>query len=899
MPKKLFLVDGSNQAFRAFFAMKGDFRNPEGFPTGALLGFANILRKMLREERPDYMAVLFDRGPSFRAEIYPDYKGHRPDMPEDLRLQWPEFEPFCREWGVFATAVDNYEADDVIGTLATRHASAEIEVTIVSNDKDLAQLVNEHVHLLRFGKNGDDLLGVSEVEEKWGVAPSKIVELLSLMGDASDNIPGVPGVGPKKAAQFIHRFGTAEDVVANADQIGGKTGERVAASAEAVATARTLVTLACDAPIGFGLNEIAVLEPDWSALETRVKRYRFRRMLAEIQAQLGDAADSGAKIDRSAYRGISTQEELHALIDDLRGAGRFAFDTETTSLNTLEAKLVGMSFAWGEGQAVYVPIAHVDGPNCPGAVEALAPLLADPAIAKTGQNLKFDLKVLRTNELDLKGITGDTMLADYCIAADQRQHGLDALAERYLDHAMLSYQDTTEDVDGEFARVPVDKATAYAAEDAHVVLLLEGAMDEELSKVRRVYEEIEIPLIPILADMELTGILVDVDMLHAMSEELAVRIDALQAAVYAEAGQEFNMNSPKQLAPILFGPADEGGRGLTPVKKTKTGPSTDAETLARLRDFQGDALCGLMLQYRELAKLKSTYVDPLGKLGKPDTVAADGRIHTSYHQAVAATGRLSSNNPNLQNIPIRTEEGRKIRRCFVAKPGHRFLSVDYSQVELRILAHFCGEGPLVEAFRAGEDIHRRTAAEVFGVMPPLVTADQRRAAKAINFGIVYGMSAFRLARELRIPRGEAQRYMDDYFARYPQVRRFMDTAKKQARDRKYAATLWGRRRRVHGLDHKQRNLREAAERIAINTPVQGTAADIIKLAMINVHALLRRDFPETKLLLQVHDELVLEVPEGDLEAVRTAVCTEMVEVVELAVPLVVDAGDGLTWDEAH
>jgi DNA polymerase I len=894
MAKKLYLVDGSNQAFRAFFAMKGDFRGADGFPTGALFGFVNIIRKMLREAQPEYMAVLFDRGPSFRSEIYPEYKGHRPEMPEDLRAQWPEFEPFCKELGVFATAMPGFEADDVIATLASRYASPDLQVTIVSNDKDLAQLVNDNVNLMRFGRDGDTVLGPADVVEKWGVAPDKILELLALIGDKSDNIPGVPGVGPKKAAAFIGRFGTAAETVACADQIGGKTGEKVAAASEAVALAHTLVKLECDAPLEFALEDISVDEPDWAALQTRLKRYRFRRLLAEAQAQLGDEANTGTGVDRSAYRAVTTQAELQTLIVELQGAGRFAFDTETTSLDTLVAELVGMSFSWGEGNAVYVPIAHVDGPNCPGAVEGLAPLLADPTLKKTGQNLKYDLKVLRSNGLDLKGIVGDTMLADYCIAADQRKHGLDALAERHLDHAMLSYKDTTEDVDGEFARVPVDKATAYAAEDAHIVLLLEASMAEELKQVSGVYDQIEVPLISILADMELTGIGVDVEALRTMSVVLGERIDVLKIAVYEEAGVEFNMNSTKQLAPILFDALDEGGRGLKPIKKTKTGPSTDAETLAQLRDIQGDKLCGLMLQYRELAKLKSTYVDTL-----PDTVAADGRIHTSYHQAVAATGRLSSNNPNLQNIPIRTEEGRKIRRCFLAKPGHRFLSIDYSQVELRILAHFCGEGPLVEAFRAGEDIHRRTAAEIFGVMVPLVTVDQRRAAKAINFGIVYGMSAFRLARELRISQGEARRYMGDYFARYPQVERFMERAKQDAREVGYASTLWGRRRPVHGLDHKQRNVREAAERIAINTPVQGTAADIIKLAMIEVHALLLRDFPSTKLLLQVHDELVLEVPEAQLDAVRTAVCSAMVGVATLAVPLAVDAGDGATWDEAH
>jgi DNA polymerase-1 len=519
----------------------------------------------------------------------------------------------------------------------------------------------------------------------------------------------------------------------------------------------------------------------------------------------------------------------------------------------------------------------------------VADLLADPSVHKTGQNLKYDLKVLRSNGLDLCGIDGDTMLADYVVAADQRKHGLDALAERYLGHTMLSYSDTTADTGGLFAGVAVEKAAAYAAEDADIVLHLERAMAEDLTTLDTVYRKLELPLIPVLAEMEMTGIGVDVPALKALSVELAGRIEVLRTAVYEEAGQEFNMNSPKQLATILF-----EQRGLKPVKKTKTGPSTDAETLAQLRDLQGDALCGLMLEYRELAKLKSTYVDPL-----PEAVAADGRIHTSYHQAVASTGRLSSNNPNLQNIPIRTEEGRRIRRCFVAKPGHRFLSIDYSQVELRILAHFCGDGPLVEAFQSGQDIHRRTAAEVFGVMQPLVTPDQRRAAKAINFGIVYGMSAFRLGRELRIPRGRAQAYMDQYFARYPQVAKYMEESKSTAHEKGYAETMYGRRRVLHSLKSSNRNEREGAERVAINTPVQGTAADIIKLAMIEVHALLARQFPDSKLILQVHDELVLEVPSEQIDAVRVAVEGAMTNVVNLQVPLNVDSGDGETWDAAH
>ena len=888
MSKKLYLVDGSNQAFRAFFAIQNDMRSPDGFPTRALYGFTSMLKRMLDVDQPDYVCVLFDKGKSFRNDLYPDYKGQRPDMPEDLREQWPHFIPLCEEWGVKALAMEGFEADDIIGTLA-QHAGPGLDVTIVSNDKDFAQLVNEHVSLLRFGRGNENLLGPSEVTEKWGVPPQQIIELLALMGDTSDNIPGVPGVGPKKAAQFVNKYGSAADVVANADDIGGKTGERVAAAAADVSLAHTLVTIKCDVPLDFGLDDMAVLEPDWSALETRFASYRFRRLLALAQEKLGADAAPTSKVDRTAYRTISTPDELEALVQDLKKAGRFAFDTETTGLDALTADLVGMSFAWCDGQAVYVPIAHEDGENCPMAVERLGPLLQDPQLKKTGQNLKYDLKVLRRAGISLEGIDGDTMLADYVVAAEQRKHSLDSLADRYLGHTMLAYEETTKEVGGLFAKVAVKQATAYAAEDAHVVLLVEQAVAEQLEPLNRVYQELEVPLIRVLADMEMEGIGVNVDALKRMSADLGEKIEVLRHQIFEEAGEEFNINSPKQLAPILF-----EKRGLKPIKKTKTGPSTDAETLAQLRDLQGDALCGLMLEYREFAKLKSTYVDPL-----PQTVAADGRIHTSFHQAVAATGRLSSNNPNLQNIPIRTEAGRRIRECFVAKEGHRFLSIDYSQVELRILAHFCGEGPLVDAFRNGEDIHRRTAAEIFGVMAPLVSPDQRRAAKAINFGIVYGMSAFRLARELRIPRGRAADYMKQYFARYPQVEQYMETAKRNAHEKGYAETLWGRRRVLRALKSSNRNEREAAERIAINTPVQGTAADIIKAAMIRVHSMLAQDYPMAKLILQVHDELVLEVPAEQLDEVRAAVEKEMTGVVNLLVPLVVDSGDGETWDAAH
>lgn len=884
MSKKMFLVDGSNQAFRAFFAIRTDMRGPDGFPTRALFGFASMLQKLLRDHSPDYVCVVFDKGLSFRNDLYPDYKGQRPDMPADLRKQWPEFIPFSEEWGIKALAQEGYEADDIIGTLAVRHAGPGCKVFIVSSDKDFAQLVNDDIHLLDVGKGQE--LGPAEVEAKWGVGPDRIIELLALMGDTSDNVPGVQGVGPKTAVKHLLVHGTAMGVVraAQAGAIKGKTGEKIADAEAAVALSRELVTIVTDVDTGLGIEDLVPRTPDWSALEVRLQRYGFRRMLDRVQLELGEGATRRTAVDRSAYRVVRTAAELDALVASLRAAGRFAYDSETTSLDPREAQLVGMSFCWGEQDAVYVPIAHEGGENCGGALAALLPLLADPSLGKVGQNLKYDLEVLRCLGHDLRGIVGDTMLADYLLDVD-RKHGLDALALRYFDHRMISYKEATDGHDGEFARVPVETAATYAAEDAHVAWLLDREM--ALGASERVYRDIELPLIPVLADMELAGIGVDVAALAALGEELAARIEALVADAHAEAGQEFNLNSPKQLAVILF---EE--RGLPVIKKTKTGPSTAAAVLERLaRD--GDALCTMLLQYRELAKLKGTYVDAL-----PGFVR-DGRIHTSFHQAVAATGRLSSNEPNLQNIPIRSADGRRIRGCFVARPGHVFLSCDYSQVELRVLAHFCGDGPLVEAFLEAQDIHRRTAAEVFGVAFGLVSEAQRRAAKAINFGIVYGMSAFRLGNELDIPRGEAQAYIDGYFARYPQVRTYMDGAIEQARDAGYAETLFGRRRPVRGLDARNPVERGAAERIAINTPVQGSAADLIKIAMIRVHRRIKAAHPGTRLLLQVHDELVLEVPEADLAAVQAAVVEEMVAAGELAVPLVVGCGVGQTWDAAH
>ena len=886
------LVDGSNQAFRAHFALQTDMRAPDGFPTRALFAYTGLLRRLVREFRPSHALVVFDKGLSFRNTLFPDYKGQRPDMPEDLRQQWPEFLPLSEALGLRAVAIDGVEADDVIATVALRAAATGRRVVIASSDKDFGQLVTDTVRLYDVGKQL--LQGPDEIRERWGVGPERIVDLLSLMGDTSDNVPGVPGVGEKKAAKFIQQYGSADAVLAAASAIGGKTGEAIAAAADTVALARRLVTLVCDLDLPFAFDDLPLRPADLPALEAAFSRFNFRTMLAEVRAERaasgGEAAEAPAAapagLDRSAYRTILTADDLAALVRDLRAAGRFAYDSETTSLNPRAAQIVGMSFCWHPDFAVYVPIAHVPGPNCPGALDALLPLLGDPSLKKTGQNLKYDHAVLRAAGHGLAGIDGDTMLADYLLDVD-RKHNLDAMALAHLGHRMLTYADTTADTGGEFARVPVDRATAYAAEDAHAAFLLDARL--ALGPLAPVYRDIELPLIPVLADMEAAGIGVDAAALDALSVELGARVAAFEADIAAEAGAALNPNSPKQLAAILF-----EQRKLPVLKKTPTGPSTDASVLERLAEEHGDKLCALILQYRELHKLKSTYVDAL-----PRCIADDGRIHTSFHQAVAATGRLASNDPNLQNIPIRTEDGRRIRHCFVAAPGHRFLSADYSQVELRILAHLCGEGPLLEAFARGEDIHRRTAAEVFGVMPALVTAEQRRAAKAVNFGIIYGMSAFRLANELQIPRGEAQRIIDAYFARTPQVKRYMEEAVEAAKTRGYAETLFGRRRTVRGLDARNPVERGAAERIAINTPVQGTAADIIKIAMIRVHRRLQDEFPSARLLLQVHDELVLEVPDALLEPVRALVSQEMAAAAQLRVPLGVDTGDGLTWDAAH
>ncbi len=846
MPKKLLLIDTPNQIFRAYYGIQTDMRSPDGFPTRALFGFTRIMKSLMRELRPDYLACVFDHGADARLALWPEYKGTRPDMAEDLRQQWPEFEPLCAAFGFKVLGLQGVEADDIIGTLCKRFASPELVVQIVSSDKDFAQLVNDHVQVLDIAKNV--VIDRAGVLERWGVPPEKIVDLLALMGDTSDNVPGVPGVGPKKAAQFIEKYGDVEGVLANWEAIGGKTGEAVRDSVGVARLARKLVEIDVDVPVDCTLSDLAPGEPDAAELQRRLLRYNFRTLWSELALGDRSAAASAAVGAGSAVggevEGVWGAGPVARLAERLRKAGRFAVGAEVRE----GAGLVRLSFAWGAGWA-WVPAAALSEPP-------MRDLLADPRVGKTGVEVKALGHLLAAHGVELAGIVGEVGIADYLLAPEHKRT-LDHLTQRWLERP--------------------------AGLDAGAAALDVWRLDEVLSPkvgADTVYCTIELPLIPILRRMEAAGIGCDTARLAEISAALGVRVEAAQAEVLDLAGESFNLNSPLQLATILFDKMKLG-----PAKSKSR--STDAETLEKI----GHPIAKKVLQYRELYKLKNTYVDALPRYVR------EGRIHTTYGQTVAATGRLSSNEPNLQNIPIRSEDGRQIRECFVARPGHVLLSCDYSQIELRVLAHYCETGPLVDSYLRGEDIHRRTAGEVFNVAPALVSTEMRRAAKAINFGIVYGMGAFRLANELGIPRAEAAAYIDGYFARYPQVRGYMEAATARARELGHAETLYGRKRPIAGLDASNQGDRAQAERIAVNTPIQGTAADLIKLAMIAVDRLLAGT--ACRMLLQVHDELVFELPEGDVARLAPKIADAMTGVASLRVPLAVEWGAGRTWASAH
>ncbi|WP_018863273.1 DNA polymerase I [Thioalkalivibrio sp. ARh3] len=897
----LVLVDGSSYLFRAFHALP-PLTAPDGAPTGAMIGVANMLRKLRADYGPEHMAVVFDaKGPTFRDDIYPEYKATRPPMPEELAAQIEPLHELVRAMGLPLLCVEGVEADDVIATLADQAARAGHDVVISTGDKDLAQLVDERITLV------NTMSGVTldreGVQEKFGVAPEQIVDYLALMGDSVDNIPGVDKVGPKTAAKWIAKYGDLDTILEQADDIGGKIGENLRAAAERLPTSRELITVKRDVELDAGPDDLNIREPDHERLLEMVRRYGFTRWRAELEGGEAAAGDNGGNPSPSQakgdYQALREEAELAELLERLDQADRVAFDTETTSLEAMRAEIVGMSFAFEPGTAYYLPLAHTGpdaDPQLPRAetLERLKPWLSDSSHGKLGHHLKYDRNVLGNHGITLRGIVDDTLLESFCLDAGANRHDLDSLAERHLDYKTTHY----EDVAGKgakqipFAEVDVGIATDYAGEDADICLQLDAVFQPRLQAAEGpafVYREIEMPLVPVLADIERAGVKVDPDRLGEQSQELLTEMERIEREAFEEAGGEFNLGSPKQIQEILF-----ERLGLPVLRRTPKGqPSTAEDVLEQMADDY--PLPRLILEHRGLSKLRSTYTETLPRRIHPET----GRVHTSYHQAGAATGRLSSSEPNLQNIPVRTEAGRRIRRAFIAEKGHQLLAADYSQIELRIMAHLSQDAGLLKAFAEGQDIHRATAAEVFGLDPEQVSGDQRRAAKAINFGLIYGMSAWGLARNLGIEQGEAREYIDRYFNRYPGVHDYMERARASGRENGYVETLFGRRLYLPEINSRNGARRQQSERVAINAPMQGTAADIIKRAMVRVAHDLEDTGIDARMIMQVHDELVFEVADAAVEDLTTLVRRAMSGAADLDVELVVDVGVGANWDDAH
>ncbi|KPA54484.1 DNA polymerase I [Photobacterium leiognathi subsp. mandapamensis] len=915
----LILIDGSSYLYRAYHAAP-NFTNSDGEPTGAVYGVVNMLRSMLRQFSTEHIAVIFDaKGKTFRDDMFPEYKANRPPMPDDLRGQIEPLHAVIKAMGLPLISISGVEADDVIGTLATQASQQGMPVLISTGDKDMAQLVDQNITLIN--TMTDVVMDPAGVVDKFGIGPELIIDYLALMGDKVDNIPGVPGVGEKTAKALLTGIGGLDALYDNLDDIaplgfrGSKTmAKKLLDNKEAAYMSYKLATIKLDVELDVKPDELRKGVPDTDALTELFGKLQFRRWLTEMlegsdgrivaDEQSGNApAEKKAvapTIDRSGYEIILDEAAFNVWLEQLKAAKAFAFDTETDGLDYMTANVVGVSFAIEEGKAAYVPVAHdyLDAPaqlDRDWVLAQLKPLLEDPNQAKIGQNLKFDASIVARYGIEMQGIVFDTMLESYVFNSVVGRHDMDSLALRYLEHKNISF----EEIAGKgkkqltFNQIDLAQAGPYAAEDADITLRLHNALYPKVEaddKLKQVFETIEMPLVPVLSRMERTGVYVDSMLLGAQSTEIAARLDELEKKAFELAEQEFNLSSPKQLQAILF-----EKMGLPILKKTPSGtPSTNEEVLQELAlDYP---LPKLILEYRGLAKLKSTYTDKLPKMVNPAT----GRVHTSYHQAVTATGRLSSSDPNLQNIPVRNEEGRRIRQAFVAQSGYKILAVDYSQIELRIMAHLSGDKALLDAFRHGKDIHAATAAEILGLDIEQVSSEQRRRAKAINFGLIYGMSAFGLAKQLDMGRNEAQDYMNVYFERYPGVLEYMESTRNTASEKGYVETLFGRR--LYLPDIKSRNglRRKAAERAAINAPMQGTAADIIKLAMIAVDNWVQQQpQDEVRLLMQVHDELVFEVKESALESVTAEVKALMEQAATLDVPLIADAGFGDNWDQAH
>lgn len=906
-PGKLVLVDGSSYLYRAFHALPG-LTTSSGQHTGAIHGVIAMLKKLQTEMQPDYFAVVFDpRGPTTRDGWFPEYKAHRPPMPGELSSQVPLLFEVIAALGIPSFVIDGVEADDVIGTLARRGAAAGHAVVISTGDKDFAQLVCPSITLVNTMDN--TRLDEAGVEARFGVPPSRIIDYLTLVGDSVDNVPGIPKVGPKTAVKWLQTYGSLDNLVAESANVPGAVGENLRKHLDRIPLSRRLVTIMDDLDLDIPMASLLPRAPSQESLRALFQQLEFNNWLKQLgqaapehEPAAGDSAPVPATgSTRPTVDTITTQAALDAWLEKLQAAPFFAFDTETTSLNYIDARIVGLSFACEAGQAAYVPLAH-DYLGAPqqldreAVLRQLQPLLENAEIPKLGHNLKYDRSVLLNHGITLRGIRYDTMLESYVLNSTASRHDLDTLALKHLGYQNITF----EEVAGKgvhqitFNQVPVEQAADYAGEDAEVCLRLHALLwprIEAIPALQALFDEVEIPLVPVLSDMERQGVLIDAVMLAGQSAELAAKMDATAREAFAEAGTEFNLGSPKQIQEILF-----DRMGLPVTAKTPTGqPSTAESALQELAEIY--ALPRLILEHRALTKLKSTYTDKLPQEVNPAT----GRIHTSYHQAVAATGRLSSSDPNLQNIPVRTHEGRRIRQAFIAPPGARLLAADYSQIELRIMAHLSGDERLCAAFAEGLDIHRATAAEVFGTTPAGVSDEQRRAAKAINFGLIYGMSAYGLARQLGTDRPQAQAYIELYFARYPGVRRYMEETRQQAREHGFVETVFGRRLYLPDIDSRNAQRRQYAERTAINAPMQGTAADIIKRAMIAVADWIAREHPPAVLTMQVHDELVLEVKDHAVEHVSARVRELMVGAGSgaLSVPLEVDVGLGQNWDEAH
>jgi len=908
---KLILIDGSSYLYRAFHALP-PLSNAQGEPTGALFGVVNMLRSTLKAQ-PEYMAFVSDApGPTFRDELYDQYKANRPPMPDDLRSQVQPMLAIVAALGFPVLCVPGVEADDVIGTLAEQAHAQGIEVLISTGDKDLAQLVRPGVTLINTMTN--TTMDVAGVFDKFGVKPEQIIDFLSLTGDSVDNVPGVAKCGPKTAAKWLAEYDTLDGVIAHADKIGGKIGENLREALPSLPLSRSLVTIKTDVPLDVGVTALTQRERHTEQLRELFTRYEFKAALKDLDAQAaaGETAVP-AKVTEAivpahaqstefsgpgSYELVITPEAFDRWLASLKDAPLIAFDTETTGLDPMLADIVGLSLSIEPGKACYVPLSH-DYPGAPVQLDrdtvlaALKPIFEDASRPKLGQHAKYDMNILSRYGIVVQGLKHDSMLESYVWNATATRHDMDSLAQKYLGYETIKY----EQVAGKgakqisFSQVDLNSANRYAAEDADITLRLHHALWPRLESVpalRKVYEDIEIPLVPVLAGMEQRGVLIDVNQLRLQSQQLGKRMIELQQQAYQVAGHEFSLDSPKQLQAVLF---DE--LQLQVKVKTPTGqPSTNEEALEAIADTH--ELPRIILDYRGLAKLRSTYTDKLAGNVNPHT----GRVHTSYHQGAVATGRVSSSDPNLQNIPVRTEEGRRIRQAFVAPEGWSILAADYSQIELRIMAHLSGDEGLLRAFQEGGDVHRATAAEVFGVTPEEVSTNQRRAAKAINFGLMYGMSAFGLARQLGVDRGEASDYMARYFTRYPGVHAFMEATREQAHRDGYVETIFGRRLYLENLTARNQALRAGAERAAVNAPMQGSAADIIKRAMISVAGWLKtRD--DAHMLMQVHDELVFEVRKDSVDEIRREVVARMSGAAELRVPLLVEAGVGSNWDEAH